>query len=75
MNKLDFLAELAEMLQTDEDLALNSDLQNMEEWDSLAFMVLISFFDKNFGLRLTFEDLAKCGTPEDIIALSEGAIK
>lgn len=74
MTKSEFMGEFVEMLQTEEDLQLTTPLENLEEWDSLAFMVLITFFDKNFDLRLTFEDLAACATPEDVIALSQGAI-
>lgn len=74
MTKSDFLSELQEMMQLDEPIAEDADLQGYEEWDSLAFMVVITFFDKRFGRRIKFEDLGLCKTPLDIIRLSEGAI-
>lgn len=74
MTKSDFIAELQEMLQTDDTLAEDTALADLEEWDSLAFMLLIAFFDKNFGQRITFEDLGVCETPLDIMELSKGAI-
>lgn len=74
MTRTDFLRELQDMLQTDEELQENSELASLEEWDSLAYMVLIAFFDKNFGQRLTFEDLGACKTPGDLIALAQGQI-
>lgn len=74
MTKSDFIAELQEMLQTDAALAEDTALADLEEWDSLAFMLLIAFFDKHFGIRLTFEELAPCETPSEIIELSNGAI-
>lgn len=74
MTRSDFIAELQEMLQTDDTLAEDTVLSDLEEWDSLAFMLLIAFFDKNFGIRLTFDELAPCETPAEIIELSKGAI-
>lgn len=74
MNKTEFLAELQEMLQAEDELSEGTVLTDMEEWDSLAFMILIAFFDKNFGRRITFEDLQPCRTPADIIKLASGAI-
>lgn len=62
------------MLQCDQELDAQTPLTEMEEWDSLAFMVLIAFFDKNFGQRMTFDTLKACRTPEDLVALSGGSI-
>ena len=75
MTKNEFLAALEDMLQTDTELAEDTPLAGMEEWDSLAFMVLIAFFDKNFGKKLTFEDLSACKTPGALMLLSGGAIQ
>lgn len=74
MTRSDFIAELTEMLQTEETLAEDTTFADLEEWDSLAFMLLIAFFDKNFGIRLTFDEITPCKTPNDLIALSNGAI-
>lgn len=74
MTRADFLARLQELLQTDTALEADTPLWDMEEWDSLAFMVLIAFFDKQFGIRLTFDAIKACATPADIIGLSNGAI-
>lgn len=75
MKKYDFLAELQEILQAEEALQESTKLETLEEWDSIAFMVLIAFFDRNFGKKLTFEDLAAVKTPEDLISLSQGEIE
>lgn len=75
MTKNEFLAALEDMLQTDTELAEDTPLAGMEEWDSLAFMVLIAFFDKNFGKKLTFEDLSACKTPGALMRLAGGAIQ
>lgn len=74
MTKSEFISELQEMLQTETDISGDTNLLELEEWDSLAFMILIAFFDKNFGMRITFEDLQACDTPAQIIRLANGAI-
>ena len=74
MNKSDFLAELQELLQTDEAIDEATDLTSLEEWDSIAFMVLIAYFDREFSKKLTFEDLGACKTPADLISLAQGGI-
>lgn len=74
MTRADFLARLQELLQTDTALEADTTLWDMEEWDSLAFMVLIAFFDKQFGIRLTFDAIKACATPADVISLANGAI-
>lgn len=74
MTRQDFLVQLQDMLQSDSALEGDTILSNMEEWDSLAFMVLITFFDKKLGKRITFADLKPCRTVNDVIALSGEAI-
>lgn len=74
MTREEFLEELQGMLQCESALSADTVLADMEEWDSLAFMVLIAFFDKSFGLRVTFDMLKKCRTPEDLIALTNGGV-
>lgn len=74
MNKQDFLLALQDMLQCEIKLHEDTVLADLEEWDSLAFMVLIAFFDKNFEQRIVFEDLAKCTDAASLIALANGAI-
>ncbi len=74
MTREEFLEELQGMLQCESALSADTVLADMEEWDSLAFMVLIAFFDKSFGLRVTFDMLKKCRTPEDLISLTNGGV-
>ena len=75
MTRNEFLGALQDMLQTDAALSEDTPLAELEEWDSLAFMVVIAFFDKNFAKKLTFEDLSACKTPAALINLAGGAIR
>ena len=74
MTEKAFLEELRTMLQCESALSGSTSLADLEEWDSLAFMVLIAFFDRELGLRITFAMLKKCRTPLDLIALTKGAV-
>lgn len=75
MTRNEFLTALQDMLQTDVELQADTPLAGLEEWDSLAFMVLIAFFDKNFGKKLTFEDLTSCKDPAALMLLADGALQ
>lgn len=74
MTQQEFIQELEDILQYDQKLDTQTMLSDMEEWDSLAFMVIIAFFSKQFNQTITFQDLKACRTPADIILLSKGAI-
>lgn len=74
MTTAEFLAQMQQMLQCDQPLSTDTDLIYLEEWDSLGFMLVITFFDKNFGIRLTFDQLKDCDTIADVVALAQGKI-
>lgn len=74
MIKSEFLLQLQDLLQTDDALTPDSPLADLEEWDSMAVMILIAFFDREFGLQFKFEDLQNCRTPEDLISMAQGKI-
>ena len=74
MTQAEFLIAFQDMLQRDDAVEMGYVLKDMEEWDSLAFMAIISFYDLHFGIRLTFENLLPCVSVADIVALSEGNI-
>lgn len=74
MTQQEFMQELEDILQCDQTIDAHTVLRDMEEWDSLAFMVIIAFFSKHFNQTITFQDLKGCHTPADIILLSKGAI-
>lgn len=70
----DFCTALQDMLQTDCALDSTTLFSTVEEWDSVSFMVVIAYFDKTLGRRITFDHLSKCRTVADLIDLAEGDI-
>lgn len=72
MTQSEFLERLRDMLQTDCELAPQTPLNELEEWDSLAIMVLIAFFDREFGLQYKYDEILGCATPQALMRLAEG---
>jgi acyl carrier protein len=75
MTETQFLETLQELLQRDEPIAVDMPLKDIAEWDSLAVMSCMAFFDKKFGIKTTFKQYKRLGSVADLIALSGGAIQ
>ncbi len=66
MNKEQFLEEMVEVLQTEDEITMDTVLEDLEEWDSLSIMSTMAFLDKNFGVKTTMKDYQNMKTIEDI---------
>lgn len=71
MRKEEFLDSLQDILQCDLDLEPQTALASLEEWDSLAMMGLVAFFDRKLGKPVNFENLGQCSTVADLLALAD----
>ena len=67
LTKEKFIEELTEILQTDEKLNEQTILNDIEEWDSVAKISLISFFDSKFNIDLKSKQIEEFKTVKDII--------
>ena len=72
MTKAEFLVELEDILQRDEDEACqeNDALAEYEEWDSLSKMSLMAFFKASFDLNLSMTHFEGLETVSDLIKLA-----
>lgn len=66
MNREEFLEKMQDVLQMEDELTFDTVLEDLDEWDSLAMMATTAFLDKNFNLKLTFNDFKEFKTVEDI---------
>ena len=66
MNVEDFLEDMKDVLQTEEDIQLSTSLDSLEEWDSLAIMSAMAYLDEKFSIKTTMEDYSKMKTIGDI---------
>ncbi len=66
MTKEDFLNEMIDVLQTEEEISFDTILTDLEEWDSLSIMATMAFLDKSFGVKTTMKDYKEMKTIGDI---------
>lgn len=64
------LALLEDMLELDEgDLTLDKDLEDIDEYDSMAKLSLIVLMEDEFGVKLTGDVIKGFKTVGDIVAM------
>ena len=69
MTKLELLEEIKIILQRDKKISFDMKLEDIEEWDSLAIISIISLYDKLFGFLITIDKLIMCKTIDDLVEL------
>lgn len=70
MKKEQFLEDLVDIFQTEDEIGEDTELASLEEWDSLSKMALQTYFKRNFRIQLSFEQLSHLKYVRDIIALA-----
>ena len=68
MTREEFLIEMLDVLQREDEPTFDMELQDLDEWDSLAVMATMAFLDKQFGVKTTLRDYEIMKTVEDIAA-------
>ena len=66
MNTQEFLTEMQDVLQTEEELSLDTILNDLDEWDSLSVMATMAFLEKSFDVKTTMKDYKEIKTIGDI---------
>lgn len=74
MNKEDFLTELQDVLQRDDPVLEGDSLDDYDEWDSLSKMAVMSFYAKNFDIKITLPEMKNIHTVAELIALTNGKV-
>lgn len=62
-----FLSRLQEELEFECEFEINTNIKELDEWDSMAAMVLIGFVSEEFGMTLNADDIAAITTIESLI--------
>jgi len=63
-----FLELLAEIVEADSPLTVEMVLEDLDGWDSLAILSMISMVDDEFGVVITQKDLKNMVTVGDLVA-------
>jgi acyl carrier protein len=65
-----FLERFAEQFEETpkEDISLETQFRDLEEWDSMIAMTIIAMVDESYDVRLTGDDIRSSETVKDILA-------
>ena len=72
MKTEDFINELKDALEIedeDQKITLKTNLKDLEEYDSLSVLSIITMIDKNFGKQIPSSDFAKITTVGTLMEL------
>lgn len=72
MQHNEFIYIFKDVIQSDSDIAMDSTLEGIEEWDSMAMMALIAYFDVKLGITVTFDQLHALKCVRDVALLIPG---
>jgi acyl carrier protein len=65
----EFLVQLADLIEIEDKLSLDTNLKDYEEFDSMAIMSLVAFVHKNFGKQFNARQLNQVETVESLVEL------
>ena len=72
MKKEGFIKELKDALEIeveDQQITLETNLKDLEEYDSLSVLSIIAMIDKNFGKQIPSTDFSKITTISSLMDL------
>lgn len=69
MKKELFFEQLQEIMEVDDEIGESTNLKEIEEYDSLAVLSLIAFFDEKFQKKVEAESFEKVETVRDLMEL------
>ncbi len=68
MELKDYVADFADQFEeTDvEEIQANTVFHDLDEWDSLIALAVLNMTEKKYGKKITFDDMKKCVTVDDL---------
>lgn len=67
MDIKDFIEQLKEVLEIeDRELNPTDEFRDYDEWDSLAYLSVIAFYDEEYDIQIEEADFKKLRTVEDL---------
>jgi acyl carrier protein len=67
MTKQEFISGLQEELEVEVTLENNTNIKDLDEWDSMAAMLLIGYVSNEFNVTLTADDLKIISTVDSLV--------
>ena len=72
MKSNEFIEIFKDTIQSDSEIEMDSPLADIEEWDSMAMMALIAYFDVKLDITVTFDQLHALSSVGDVARLIPG---
>ena len=69
MNVKELLIVVAEALEYEDELYLDQNIEDIEEWDSLGVLSIVSMLD-DLSISIYLEDLGEIKTVKDFVKLT-----
>jgi len=69
MNVKELLIVVAEAIEYEDELSLDQNIEDIEEWDSLGVLSIVSMMD-DLNISVNLEDLEEIKTVEDFVKLT-----
>jgi acyl carrier protein len=63
-----FLEQFTELLERETPVTLDDVFREYDNWDSLAYLSVISFVDEEYGIVIPREEFGKMKTVKDIVS-------
>lgn len=71
MQQSDIISALAKIIgEKPENINLATKFQTLENWDSLAIVEIMAFFDASFGIKVNARKILSCESIGDLIELT-----
>lgn len=68
----EFIEKFAEAIDVEnvDVLTAETEFRDLDEWSSLSVMLLIAFYDEEFGKEISGQDIKSCNTLRDLCNLA-----
>lgn len=53
------------------EITAQTSFHDLDEWDSLIALAVLNMTEKKFGKKITFDEMKKCDTVEDLFQVVE----
>lgn len=67
MNKEKFIKDLAEELELETAVTIDTNFKDLDEWDSMGAMILIGYVSDTFDVTLNADDISSLTTFSSLI--------
>lgn len=66
MEKKEFIEKFAEALEREDEIKMEDEFREYDEWSSLAYLSIIAFMDDEYDTQIEEADFKKLRTVQDI---------